>query len=143
MGETIEFHCSNCGYTKRFMIGIGYYHVEHHFLKIIQNYPEKEFVSLVLQEKNADVKILNEQIFRCNCCNALYEKLFFVIDYDDKETYLSEYYCDYCGEKLERLKDIEKLDKIFLLDEQESYAKIFCPQCKKEILYYNAHFEWC
>lgn len=143
MGETIIVACKNCNYKKRFFVGISFlYGSTINVINRIEDKKERDLAELAVNEFNAVIKDFYDCIYRCNVCNALYEKKYYKIEIDEKDSITAQYSCQKCGAELEKLKDIEN-NGLKLLDSLGKRVQLKCPDCGKFSLEYcDGYFEW-
>ena len=127
MGSEIYVMCRNCGYEKRFILGIGmlyssleevidlvHYRRRKKILDILRNH------KVIKDEYRWDNPFYEHRLYRCFNCNRLYGKFYVKIEYDDNKVYETKFKCSKCKNELKAVED------------EKNVKKYPCPECNKK-----------
>ena len=122
MGHTYVYRCEHCGYEEQFNQGHGYLvhsQLVSDYLKqrtILFHYKTHNLLKRLSKEfKNLYLKA-GFQVFKCNKCKILHDKIEVIVFNDEKVVHKSEFRCNKCRTRL-RLTNIHRL------------KKATCPKC--------------
>jgi hypothetical protein len=140
MGRSIQVHCSQCGYSKDFDLGIGmmYGSLLNHetneslLSSLFRSRKMRTEIKTLIKEKHASVDLsdfssFGHEIFRCHKCHSLFNRFYLRLKHDDG-IYSTEYKCPHCKVKLERLFD-DILTPESFEEKQIDFKKYPCPKC--------------
>lgn len=91
MGKGIEVVCSNCGYEDSFFLGVGRIYSDlRNVINLVHYTRRKQILDILDNHKVKECEFSNE-LFTCEKCSKLAERLFIEIEYDENEKYVSEF----------------------------------------------------
>ena len=135
MGIGVAIHCSNCGYSDNFMLGVGMLWRSFDDVSCYLNNRDRQKILDILENHKANCPEdeiypdYENKLFRCDNCNCLLDAFYVKIMYDGKKLFETEFKCPKCKNKLKTIN-------------HERVVKYPCPECGKTTLEIKDRILW-
>ena len=124
MGIGISVLCQNCGYEKKFTLGVGMLYSSLEKVIHLVPYRSREKVLDILRNHKVNKgefrnPLYDHRLFRCLSCNQLHGRFYVKIEYDDNKVYETKFNCSKCKKELKAVEN------------EEDVKNYPCPKCDK------------